>query len=85
MAGHQRRILCAGVVRRRFDSGLPANWLYSTILTFPEEIQNEKLETIKKNGTDTMKALEHRGLVKIELATGEKRCGYVATLIKRQN
>lgn len=24
MAGHQRRILCAGVVRRRFDSGLPA-------------------------------------------------------------
>ncbi|CAK7079572.1 MAG: hypothetical protein ENTA_01532 [Enterocloster clostridioformis] len=35
--------------------------------------------------TDTMKALEHRGLVKIELAIGEKRSSYVATLIKRQN
>ena len=35
--------------------------------------------------TDTMKALEHRGLVKIELAIGEKRSSYVATLIKRKN
>lgn len=32
--------------------------------------------------TDTMKALEHRGLVKI---VGEKRSSYVATLIKRKN
>lgn len=35
--------------------------------------------------TDTMKALERRGLVKIELAIGEKRSNYVAKLIKQQN
>ena len=35
--------------------------------------------------TDTMKALERRGLVKIELAVGERRSNYMAKLIKSQN
>lgn len=35
--------------------------------------------------TDTMKALVQRGLVRIELAIGEKRSNYMAKLIKPQN
>lgn len=35
--------------------------------------------------TDTMKALERRGMVKIELAVGERRSDYLAKLIKPQN
>lgn len=35
--------------------------------------------------TDTMKALERRGIVKIDIDPGGKRTNYVAQLIKQQN